>query len=100
MKAKAPNDLFFPAVIMIMILFFIIMYLSFGGKGNAGQAASEAQTEQCKALCGAIKDCAPGQLQAFAMAGCAEYACQKEADCTNVTCGGNTPEELKQALGC
>ncbi len=93
------SKIFLPAV--ILMLFFIMILISFGGKeGRVEPAASEAQTEQCKTLCGAIKDCSPEQLQIFALAGCAEYTCQKEADCTNVTCGGNPPEELKQALGC
>jgi len=98
MKEKTHNRLFFPAVIAMLL--FIIALMSFVGKGNAETPAEAAQADQCKLLCDAIKDCSPGPLQAFSLADCAGYACSKQADCTNVTCGGNPPQELKQALGC
>ena len=98
MQAKTHNKIFFPAVIVMLLL--IILILSFGGKDSADQAAEAAQADQCQTLCDTIKDCSSGPLQAFALADCAGYSCSKQADCTNVTCGGNPPEELKQALGC
>lgn len=99
MKEKTHNRLFLPAVVAMLIL--IMVLISFGGKkASAEETAQAAQASQCETLCNAITDCSQGPLQAFTLADCAGYACSKQADCTNVTCGGNPPEELKQALGC
>jgi hypothetical protein len=98
MKERTHHKVFLPAVVVMLLL--IALIISFGGKGSAEQAAEAAQANQCQTLCNAIADCAPGPLQAFTLADCAGYGCSKQSDCTNVTCGGNPPEELKQALGC
>ena len=91
------------AVSAVILVVFFLFVLEIFSEGEISDATTQdlTQAEQCKMLCDQIAECSQDRIIEFNLAGCAEeYPCQKEKECTTIKCGGNPPDEIKEALGC